>query len=920
MRTQLLALYFAAAAAAAPVVPPPGAGPRELYGAERLRAALASAAVQVPAGAQVLLERRADGQPESFRLERRGSQWIVSGADASGVLYGCLELERSIRRTGVLPQVLPVSESPAFRIRGTNLFWMKWGSRGYDWPVTPEHFPWFFDRSVMLRYLDQLVENRYNTIYFWNGHPFPYFLELARYPEARMLSPEELKRNIEHFRWFTSEADRRGIWTVFHFYNIHVPPSFAKAHEREGVRLANSANTPLLQAYMRYAVGEFVKSYPSVGLMLTAGEALVADKEQFIRDTIIPGIRDSGRQPPLIVRQWTINPDRYRELVKPEYPNLFTMMKHNTEMIVSPHPDPRNQTWIAFGQNHIVNVHENSDIKPFRWASPVFIQQMVRIWKEMGVRGYHLYPLVSWHWPRSLDSAPLSAIDRDRDWIEAFGRYGWNPDRPAAEEEKYWVNLLAGRFGAPEAGRAVYDYYVKAGPVLPGLQNLVNVYNMNFHPTAISREATLNGILHSARWEGLEDNLGRPLDDLTLELYQKRHGALSAAARGRPPLTVSEAVSGGARDAVRPVELAALFADMAQEALTALEKGEARATRERDEYGRFLNDARAVAHLARFYREKVAAALEKGLFDRTGETAYYDRMLARLAASVKEYAALDRLATPAYRQATDLGEWFRWDEMTRCFTEELAFYRRQAALAGTGAELVCLGLDGPMSDATHAFHWTLELQREKAGWSSQSYRFGADPLGRARLVVVYDLASPDYRKMRPRLDAWVRGGGKLVIWDPLARASGDGFLDGITFWANASYPGAASFAFTRTAHPLTQGLPGTVAALPREQPALSSIRSLSGAWQILAYAVLNNAGGRQFGSGHGTFGPRWTSILDKAYAPLLVTRRHGSGEVLLAQLGLWAVQPQANMNSNRIEAAPPHLRRLAENLLGWSAR
>ena len=31
--------------------------------------------------------------------------------------------------------------------------------------------------------------------------------------------------------------------------------------------------------------------------MLTAGEALVVDKEQFVRDTIIPGIVDSGKQP-----------------------------------------------------------------------------------------------------------------------------------------------------------------------------------------------------------------------------------------------------------------------------------------------------------------------------------------------------------------------------------------------------------------------------------------------------------------------------------------------------------------------------------------------------------------------------------------------------------------------------------------------
>ena len=34
----------------------------------------------------------------------------------------------------------------------------------------------------MEAYLDELVENGYNTIYFWNAHPFPYFVELPAIP------------------------------------------------------------------------------------------------------------------------------------------------------------------------------------------------------------------------------------------------------------------------------------------------------------------------------------------------------------------------------------------------------------------------------------------------------------------------------------------------------------------------------------------------------------------------------------------------------------------------------------------------------------------------------------------------------------------------------------------------------------------
>jgi hypothetical protein len=672
-----------------------------------------------------------------------------------------------------LPEQLEVVDRPALKIRGTNLFWMKQGH--YDWAVTSQNFPWFFDRVLMLRYLDELVENRFNTIFFWNGHPFPYFLQLPKYPEARVLNDLELKRNIEQLRWFTQEADRRGIWTVFHFYNIYVSPTFAKAHEQEGVRIQNPASTPLLEAYTRYCVSEFVNSYPSVGLMLTAGEALHIKSEEWVRDAIIPGLKETGKRPPLIVRQWTIDPYRFRNIIKPNYDNLYTMMKHNTEMIVSPYPDPRNATWISFGQNHIINVHENGDINPFRWGSPVFIQQMLKIWNSMGVAGMHLYPAVSWDWPVALDRAspPLSTIDRDRIWLQAFGRYAWNPNRPAADEERFWKNTLIARFKDSAVGNAIYNYYVKTGPIMPTLQNVVIVFNMNYHPLAVSAEASLNGILHSDRWEDVGDYLARPLDDLTLRLFEEKFGKLGAA-RAKPPLSVKEWVaiqsSGDTADGIDPIRLSTLLVSMSEDALNGLKS----ARISDPEYDRFLGDAECVSSLARFYHAKLEVATEKGLYDHTGDTAHYDRMLELDAESVAHYSALAELASKAYFHATDLGYYYRWDVVDRGFQEELAFYREQQQIGRRGADLVYLGLDGPMSDATNTFHWLLEQARTRAGLSAQSYHLESNPFARARLAIAYDTFAPGITKYENQLEQWIRKGGKLLIssiqWVEAARA------------------------------------------------------------------------------------------------------------------------------------------------------
>jgi hypothetical protein len=903
----------------------PDASPRELYGVSRLKAAFETKGFNAPTEARVLVAMRSSelfagisGLPsfgpndsEAFRLLRRGNRWLVVGSDASGVLYGCMELARRSEVLKTLPPQLEVIDKPAFRIRATNLFWMKTGGK-YDWEIAPTEFPWFYDRKLMTRYLDELAENRYNTLVFWSGHPFPYFLPLSRYPEARMLSDAELAQNMAYLKWFTAEADKRGIWTVFEFFNIHVSPAFAEAHKNEGVHLHNSASTPLLAAYTRYCVGQFVKTYPNVGLMVTAGEALKVDPEKFVRDVIIPGIKDSGKNPPLIVRQWTIDPDRYREFIKPNYGNLFTMMKHNTEMIVSPYPDPRNKTWIALGP-HIINMHEMADVKPFRWGSPVFIEQMVQIWKNIGASGFQIYPMTSWMWPYSLDKAPLLTMNRDRIWLEAFGRYGWNPDRPAAGEELFWKSELAAHFGTSEAGSAIYDFYVNTGPILPGLQNIVNIYNMNYHPTAVAQEATLNGILHSDRWEGEGDFLARPLDNLTLARYEKEFGPVDNAARMRPPLSVKEFL-GPHAPAPDPVKVSLLFVQMAGQSLQELRASQPAATGDPEEYRRLIGDATCILDLARFYHSKIEAAVEKGRYDATGNDSGYRKMLEKLDASVEAYRSLEVSASSAYRHPTDLGDWYSWSTVLHSFEKEDDFYHQQERISTTGADVVYLGLDGPMSDATNGFHWLLEQQIQTAGLTSQSYHLGKEPFRHARLIVVYDTASPAFRRYSSLIEAFVRRGGKLLIWDPMARACTSPLLNGITFTTYSAYRPGKRFTFTNSADPLLQNVKGEQATLSRSTDLAANIQAISSDWHPLAYTILTSLAAHQFDAPGETFGPRWTSLMDPVRVPLLVVRHLGKGEIVLAQLGNTHIHIRSEGSA---ADTPAYLQTFTKNLSKW---
>ncbi len=258
----LLALALCVSARAVTVVTQKGATAREFYGAQKLRSALAELKA-APAGARVLAAVRSAPElahfdlaefwpqaEEAFLIKQIGKTWIVTGCDASGVLYGELELADRIRAAKALPAGIDDMEHPALKLRGTCIGMQKqeitYDDAEYDYPYTPQNFPFFYDKAAWTKYLDMLAEERYNTLYLWNGHPFTSLLKLPKYPEAQELPTAQLDENIAMFKWLTAEADRRGIWVLQGFYNIHLSHAFARAHhlavsfvgaERRGQRL-----------------------------------------------------------------------------------------------------------------------------------------------------------------------------------------------------------------------------------------------------------------------------------------------------------------------------------------------------------------------------------------------------------------------------------------------------------------------------------------------------------------------------------------------------------------------------------------------------------------------------------------------------------------------------------------------------------
>jgi hypothetical protein len=684
-----------------------GASPRELYGAQKLRSALAELRT-APADARVLIAVR--GAPElahfhlpefwpqaqeAFLIKQIGKTWIVTGSDASGVLYGELELTDRIRAAKGLPAGIDDMEHPALKLRGTCIGMQKqeitYDDAEYDYPYTPQNFPFFYDKAAWIKYLDMLAEERYNTLYLWNGHPFTSLLKLPKYPEAQELPTAQLEENIALFKWLTAEADRRGIWVLQGFYNIHLSHTFARAHHLPYHLSAPNAEA---SAYTRYVISEFVREYPHAGLMMTLGEALSPRYgAEWLTQTIIPGVKDGLKElgittePPIVVRDHATDIDAVMKAVLPLYGNIDTLSKWNGESLTWTNvrgPVLDRFKMLAESSNvAIANVHLLSNLEPFRWGDPDFIRQTEANFQRIGIEGLHVYPLRYWDWPYAGDNTQPALLQTDRDWIwfAAWGRYGWNPNRDPANEHVYWVSRFAERFGSAEAGEKILDAYTLAGPCQPRLLPRIGITEGNRE--ALTLGLTMPQLIDPARfnpavplWTGDAPPGERLEDYVAEEVKNEPH-------HGETPIGVSDET-----------------VEASHKALDAARAAEPFVTKDKAEYERIVNDMHAIELLMEFYNAKTKAAEQVLLYGYDHDAAHLQQAETLLAESVERFRDLTNTAGPAYRTATSMettqrqipfrggmNQFPNWQECLPMYGKELATFQKRIAQLSSGAKI-----------------------------------------------------------------------------------------------------------------------------------------------------------------------------------------------------------------------------------------
>ena len=623
---------------------------------------------------------------EGYTITRKGKKINITGNDASGAIYGTNRLLEYFGQYGNLETPEIIVDAPEMKIRGACVGLQKTvylpGHKVYEYPYTPENFPWFYDKELWIKYLDMLAADNMNAVFLWNGHPFASLVKLEDYPFAAEVDDATMEKNQEMFTFLTTEAQKRGIRIIQMFYNIILSKPFAD-HYGIVTQDRNRPITPLISDYTRKSIAAFIEKYPNVGFLICLGEAMatIEDDVEWMTKTIIPGIKDglkaSGRtdEPPIILRSHDTDGPLVLKESLPLYKNIYTMTKYNGESLTTYEPGgPWGETQkqlSSVAPIHISNVHILANLEPFRWSSPAFTQKAVQAMHRVhGANGLHLYPQASyWDWPYTADKLPGGQrqlqIDRDWMWYAAWGRYSWNCHR--GDDKAYWEKRLADYYGTDTlTAKRIVEAYDEYGEIAPKLLRRFGITEGNRQTLLLGMKMSqlVNPYKYTV-YEEFYQSCG-PKGEKLIEYVEKEWK--NEKHEGELPLDI--------------VDQCVAHGDKAVAAISGI--GD-KITKNKDEFNRLVNDINCYKDFAYSFKYKVLAAQQVLNYKWSKDLDYLNKAVPLLEKSNDYYSQLVNKTKDTYLYANSMqtsqrripvggddGKFKTWEEMVPVYDDELA--------------------------------------------------------------------------------------------------------------------------------------------------------------------------------------------------------------------------------------------------------
>ncbi|WP_414661172.1 beta-N-acetylhexosaminidase family protein [Horticoccus sp. 23ND18S-11] len=670
----LLALCTPVANATTEVASDSAAGEPGQFAAAEIRREAGAKATMTPGPAQEIrvsltVGKKTGGVAQSYSirvLKKEGSRTIeVNGADATGAMYGGLDIAEAIR-TGTVDALKDSDHQPHIAQRGIKFnipLDLRTPSYSDSADAAQANIPEMWERDFWTRFLDGMARNRYNVLSLWSLHPFPSLVKVPEFPEvalhdvwrtratlddtfhfhgtdmvrpAMLANHEVVKRitideKIAFWRWVMQQAADRGIRVYVFTWNVF---TFGAAGKHG---ITDDLNNPITKHYFRASVREMVKTYPLLaGVGITAGENMPnamasTAKEAWLWDTYGEGVRDGLKDTPqrqfgLIHRfHWTAQSDILNAFK--DYPgqvefsfkysvaHMYSITKPNFIQPLLENLAPGRKTWLTV---------RNDDIYTFRFGDPAYTRDYIaNIPPADKIAGFYMGP-DGYTWGRDfLERNPAPGprpLVMEKQWYAfmLWGRLAYDPALP----DSHFERALAARHPSAPA-HALFRALQGAAQVMPLTTRFFwGDIDLKWFPEACLSHPRSKGfytVRHFMEGITMPGSDVLPIRDWRIRLL------------GRKPMVETT-----------PPDIAAALDGAAAETFAALDALRD-AAKQDAELQKNINDCEALAWLGRYYAAKIRGACALALFDARGdpsEQAASLRHLGDALAHWKKYAAV----------------------------------------------------------------------------------------------------------------------------------------------------------------------------------------------------------------------------------------------------------------------------------------
>jgi len=608
--------------------------------------------------------------PQEFSIKRTSKNNIViKASDATGLMYGGLELAELINTGTNLTDLTEINQKPYIENRGIKFnipLDVRTSSFDDSGDAAQSNIATMWEFEFWEAFFDKMARHRYNTISYWNAHPFSSMIQLEDYPDVALqdvygttikpmenpyywnvpeLPSKKIVANLKIIKKLTIDekivfwqkvmqhAKNRGINIYFITWNIclngaAIPGSNKEVGDKKGkYGISNDYTNEISKDYLRKSVKQFLLTYPHVsGIGVTAGENMRTpmnddDKEKWLWETYGLGILDAKAETPdrtvnFIHRFWWTD----MKIVKKywgDYPDPFDMsFKYAKAHMYSSVNPPFAQPFIKWMASENLKSWwnlRNDDIFIHRWGDPQYASSFIKQLPYQQTAGYHMGS-DGYVWGREfISKQPESPrqLEIDKHWFRfmLWGRLGYNPDIPTERFEK----ILATKFPKTDA-KLLLNTWAEASKIIPQVNRFAwGDWDYHWQPEA-SMET----------WNDI-----KPIDKFISNPTMKGSGVLNPADYANAILK---------NDSISKTTPLAVIDNLKTYAITSRTNAEKLLLNaESKELKQTLLDIKSMSFLSDYYASKFQAAVALAFYKNNGDQDHKEKAISFLEDAVKNW-------------------------------------------------------------------------------------------------------------------------------------------------------------------------------------------------------------------------------------------------------------------------------------------